>query len=86
MRRAELPQEPWQDLAADLMGPLPNGKYVLVVLEYCSRYFEVSVIRRVISAVIIHCLEKMFTTHGLPCSIKTDNGRQFISEEFKTPQ
>ena len=26
----------------------------------------------------------MFTTHGLPCSIKTDNGRQFVSEEFKT--
>ena len=84
MRRTELPKGPWQDLAADLMGPLPNGEYVLVIVDYFSRYFEVNFIRRVTSTVIVRCLEKMFTTHGLPYSIKTDNGRQFVSEELET--
>ena len=84
MRRTELPKGPWQDLAADLMGPLPSGEYVLVIVDYFSRYFEVNFIRRVTSTVIVRCLEKMFTTHGLPYSIKTDNGRQFVSKELET--
>ena len=84
MRWTELPKGPWQDLAADLVGPLPNGEYVLVIVDYFSRYFEVNFIRRVTSTVIVRCLEKMFTTHGLPYSIKTDNGRQFVSEELET--
>ena len=32
----------------------------------------------------MRCLEKVFTTHGLPYSIKTDDGRQFVSQEFET--
>ena len=28
MRRTELPTEPWQDLAADLLGSLPSGEYL----------------------------------------------------------
>ena len=36
-----------KDLAADLMGPLPNGEYVLVIVDYFSRYFEVNFIRRI---------------------------------------
>ena len=26
---------------------------------------------------------KIFVTHGLPCSLRTDNGSQFISDHFK---
>ncbi|KAL9962009.1 hypothetical protein ACROYT_G031061 [Oculina patagonica] len=32
MKRTELPTQPWQDLAADLLGPLPTGEYLLVVV------------------------------------------------------
>ena len=28
-------------------------------------------------------MSKMFVTHGLPCSLKTDSGPQFISDHFK---
>ena len=58
MRRTELPQGQWQDLTADLMGPLPNIEDVIVVVYYYSCYFEVSAIRCVTSSVITHCLEK----------------------------
>ena len=29
-------------------------------------------------------MENVFATHGLPLSLKTDYGRQFVSEEFET--
>ena len=32
MSRTPLPNEPWEHLAADLLGPLPNGQYVFVVI------------------------------------------------------
>ena len=40
MTRTELPSAPWQHLAADLMGPLPSGDYVFVVVDYYSGFFE----------------------------------------------
>ena len=83
LRHTPFPDQPWKDLAADLMGPLPSGDYVLVVVDYYSRYFEVDILRSVTSSRIIECLEKVFCTHGLPESLKTDNGLQFVSEEFE---
>ena len=71
MIRTELPKGPWQDLACDLLGPLPSGDYLFVVVDYFSRYFEVAIMKSVISANIIASLEKMFATHGLPMSITT---------------
>ena len=83
MKRTELPTQPWQDLAVDLLGPLPTGEYLLVVVDYFSRFFEVAVTKSVTSGKMISCLEAMFATHGLPLSIKTDNGPQFVSQEFE---
>lgn len=83
LKRTELPTQPWQDLAVDLLGPLPTGEYLLVVVDYFSRFFEVAVTKSVTSGKMISCLEAMFATHGLPMSIKTDNGPQFVSEEFE---
>ena len=33
MKRTELPTQPWQDVAADLLGPLPADEYLLVVVD-----------------------------------------------------
>ena len=71
--------------AADLMGPFPTGDYLLVVVDYKSRFFEVAVTKSVTSSKIISCLEKMFATHGFPLSIKIDNGAHLrASDEFET--
>ena len=32
MKRTEFPSEPWCDLAGDLLGPLPSGEYLFVVV------------------------------------------------------
>jgi len=84
IKRMELTTQPWQDLAAELMVPLPTADYLLVVVDYYSRFFEVAVTKSVTSSKMISCLETMFATHGFPLSIKTDNGTQFASDEFET--
>ena len=80
MKRTELPPQPWQDLAADLLEPLPTGEYLLVVVDYFSRFFEVAITKSVTAGKLINCLTAMFAAHGILLSLKTDNGiRGYIS-------
>ena len=34
MQRIEAPSEPWQGEAIDVLGPLPSGENILVVVDY----------------------------------------------------
>ena len=83
MARAFPPSGPWQDCAADLLGPLPSGESLLVVVDYFSRYFEVVILRSTTSAKIIESLKQIFARFGVPYTLKTDNGPQLVSEEFE---
>lgn len=65
LRHTDFPSQPWIDLAADLMGPLPSGEYELVVVDYYSRYFEVDILTSVTPTKVIESLE-IFCTNGLP--------------------
>lgn len=40
LRTTPLPDGPWQDVAIDLLGPLPSNHSILVVVDYYSRYYE----------------------------------------------
>ena len=84
LRRTRLPERPWQTLAVDLLGPLPSGHYLLVLVDYFSRFVEVSIMKSVTSELVIRELEKIFAVHGNPESLKTDNGSQFILTEFSS--
>ena len=83
IKSTPLPSGPWQDLAIDLLGLLPSGESVLVIVDYFSRYYEVEIMRSTTSEKVIECLEKIFTTHGLPQSLRSDNGPLFRSEVFE---
>ena len=52
------------------------------LLIITNRFFEVDILKSVLSK-DIESLDSIFSIHGIPCSIRTDNGLQFISEEFK---
>lgn len=82
MQRRTMPNEPWLDVAIDFLGPLPSGEYLLVVVDYYSRYKEVCVMRKITSEETIKRLEPIFVRLGYPRSITLDNGRQFISKDF----
>ena len=83
MTHTEFPSAPWQHLAADLLGPLPSGDYIFVVIDYYSRFFEMEFTKSIATEKIVSLMSKMLDTHGLPCSLRTDNGPQFVSDHFK---
>lgn len=82
IRVTELPNGPWEYLACDLLGPLDNWIYILVVVDYYSRYYECRYMQSIVPVKVIEVLLDMFRTHGLPFTLKSDNGPQFISSEF----
>lgn len=83
LRSTTLPEGPWQDLAIDLLEPLPSGHSVLVVVDFYSRYYEYAIMTCTTTVKVINNLEVIFSRHGLPTTIKSDNGPQFRSEEFQ---
>ena len=83
MSRVLPPSSPWQDCSADLLGPLPTGESILVVIDYYSRFLEVAILKSTTSAKVIEALAPMFARFGFPFSLRTDNGPQFVSEEFE---
>ncbi|XP_031574959.1 uncharacterized protein K02A2.6-like [Actinia tenebrosa] len=84
VKTTKLPTEPWQDVAADLLGPMPTGEHLLVVVDYFTRFYEVVIMNSVTANSIIKALEPIFARYGYPLSIKTDNGPQFVAETFET--
>lgn len=84
MKRRELPAKPWLDIAVDFLGPLPSGHYLFVVVDYYSRYKEIKIMKSITSLETISILKEIFSRLGIPVSITSDNGRQFVSEEFKS--
>ena len=52
-----MPQRPWEDLALDILGPLPSGENLLVLVDYHSRWIEVDVVRATSSKIIIQRLD-----------------------------
>lgn len=82
IRTTRLPSGPWCDLAVDFLGPLPSGESILVVVDYYSRWYKVAFMKSTTAEKIIQELGKMFFTHGLPRTIRLDNGPQFVSKEF----
>lgn len=66
------------------MGPLSTGEEsILVVIDYYSYLFEIAILKSTTSAKVIEAFAPMFARFGFKVSLRTDNGPQFISEEFE---
>ena len=83
MQKTESPTGRWQNAVADLMGPMPGGNNLLVVVDYYSRSFEVVVMKSTTTPGIIAALTDIFARFGFPNTLKTDKGAQFVSGEFE---
>ena len=76
-----MPTGPWRDLAIDLLEPLTTGESILVVVDYYSCYYEIDIMTSTVSFKVISSLEEIFARHGLPESLTSDNGPQFVATE-----
>lgn len=84
IQMTKIPDEPWDTVATDLKGPFPTGEHLLVLIDYRTRYPIVSLMKKgTSSSQIINKLQKTFALFGYPRQIMTDNGKQFVSDEFK---
>lgn len=81
-------ERPWQRLYTDLLGPYPRSKSgnttLLIVLDQFSKFVLLKPLRKASASEIARFLEKeVFHMFGVPESIWSDNGTQFVSKEFK---
>jgi transposase InsO family protein len=73
----------------DLLGPLPpaqgNLKYVVVAVEYFSKWIEAKPLATITSAMVQKFFwQNIVCCFGVPKAITVDNGTQFDAETFKT--
>lgn len=71
------------DLAMDFLGPLPDGRYILVVIDYFSRFQLIEFMNRTSTSEVIKFLEEAFSYYGNPASLICDNATYYTSQEFK---
>ena len=83
MKRVKPPTVPWQDIAIDLMGPLPTGESLLVFVDYYSRFYEVAIMYSTAAKRVVDVLKQIFSRYGFPFTLKSDNGPQFCCAEFE---
>ena len=75
-----LPHHPWQKVGSDLF--MRDGITYLLVVDYYSRYPEVIQLKTTTTQSIIHALRSIFSRHGIPQILMSDNGPQYSSQEF----
>ena len=83
MNVTNMPKGSWESIHADFYGPLPSREYLLVMIERYSRYPEVEIVPLTKATAVIPKLDKIFATHGIPKTLKTDNGSPFNREEYQ---
>lgn len=76
------PSRPWEKVATDLFDF--KSKHYLLVTDYYSRYPEIEQTSSLTSSKIIESLKSVFSRHGIPDVVVSDNGPQYRSAEFKS--
>ncbi|XP_039444976.1 uncharacterized protein K02A2.6-like [Culex pipiens pallens] len=77
----QLPSSPWEFLS--MLGPLPTGESLLVIIDCYSRFRIIEVLKQTTSADIIGKLRPLFMRMGIPSVLMNDNARNFTSNEME---
>ncbi|XP_033761567.1 uncharacterized protein LOC117343335 [Pecten maximus] len=79
--------EPFSQVIIDCVGPLPKtrsgNEYLLTVMCASTRFPEAIPLRNIKATTIVSALTKFFTLVGLPKSIQSDQGSNFMSTVFQ---
>jgi len=54
-----------------------------VAVDHFSHFFVLEQLQDAITTSVVEVLKRSFATHGIPVTVRTDNGPQLVSEEFQ---
>ena len=75
------PTVPWDRVHVDFAGPFA-GKMFLLVVDAHSKWPEVCIMSTTTATKTVNVLREIFARYGLPQQLVSDNGPQFVAEEF----
>ena len=80
-------EEPFSRIIIDCVGPLPKARsgnqYLLTIMCASTRFPEAIPLRNISSKTICKALIKFFTIFGLPRSLQSDQGSNFMARTFQ---
>jgi hypothetical protein len=91
-RRDEMPQKSIQvceifDIwGIDFMGPFPKShkyKYILVAIDYVSKWVEAEALPTNDARVFVNFLKKLFARYGIPKDLISDRGSHFCNKQME---
>ena len=75
---------PFSRVAMDIFGPLTRtkagNKYILVIMDYETRWPEAFALKNMTSGTVADCLVEVTTRLGVPNEVLSDNGPNFTSK------
>ena len=77
----EIPERPWEKIAADLFTY--KGKEYLITVCYKSNFWELDRLNDTKSSTVVKKLKAHLARYGIPKQLVSDNGPQFVSNEFE---
>ena len=75
------PELPWQKVATDLFEWRKEN--YLLIIDYYSRFIEIAQLKRTTAEEVIQHTKSIFTRHGIPESVISDNGPQYSADAYK---
>lgn len=75
------PKAPWDRIHLDFAK---KDQIDYLIVDPYSKWLEVAKMTSTSAASTIAVLQQLFARYGLPLEVVSDNGHQYISEEFKT--
>lgn len=77
----QIPTYPFEIVASDLFQFM--GKDYMVVTDSYSGFIEFKKLKNTSTKIVIAVLKELFAKFGIPRVLETDNGPQYVSQEFK---
>lgn len=82
-----LVDQPFDRIRLDIVGPLPTSAgghaYILVMVDYATRYPEAVQLRTVMAKTLAKEFMQICCRLGIPCEVLTDQGTNFMSQTLK---
>ena len=77
----EVPNRPWAKVEVDLFTF--NERDYLIIVDYFSGFWEIDLLDNFEAKTVIGKMKSQLARYGVPDVSVSDDGRQFVSEEYK---